>query len=188
MNTSISQKIFSMFLLIAFVFALTSRSQAQVCATFIKTFTDWVKAKPGQQDGSHAVGVKMAGVTIKDKNPDSYPWGFIYCAEGRLGLSGNDLIGRLTVVFSDRKGTDGKRFTPGKADLMDVTVFADGRVKIVLLSWGNATFFLADVKCSADGFITGILREGSSRPSQITLGLRKETMHPATDGFRDWPN
>jgi hypothetical protein len=179
-------KMLSMLLLFMLLLSFTS-IHSQVCPGFIKAFTDWIKQKPGLNEGSHAVGAKMSGVTIKDKNPDRYPWGFIYCAEGRVGLSGDNLIGRFTVVFSDRKGSDGKRFNPDKTDLMDVTIFGDGRVQFMLRSWGNATYFLQNVQCHGDGFITGLAREGGSRPSFVTIALRKEIMHPGSDGFRDWP-
>ena len=175
-------------LAIIFIIANNIYLDAQTCSTFIKTFTDWVKQKPCLDEGCHTVGAKFSGVTIKDKNVDNYPWGFIYCAEGRMGLHGNDLQGRFTAVFSDRKASDGKRFDPKKPDLIDVTIYADGRVQIMLRSWGDAVFWLQDVRCSNDGFLSGIIREGTTRPSMITIALRKETMHPSRDGFRDWPN
>lgn len=188
MNQSFFPKRVIIVVLFLSMSGMTTVLDAQVCSTFIKTFTDWVRQKSCLDEGCHTVGAKLTGVTIKDKNPDKYPWGFVYVAEGRVGLSGKNLIGRFTVVFSDRKATDGKRFDPRKTDLMDVTIFADGRVQVMLRSWGDATFFLENVQCFPDGFITGTMREGTSRPSQVTIALRKEIMHPGTDGFRDWPN
>ena len=159
---------------------------AQDCRTLVSDRINWIKAKPGQAEGSHAVGVKMAEVKMRETNPDKYPWGYGTYTEGRLGLAGDQLQGRLTVLFSDRKTSDGKnRFAPGKSDIRDITVFSDGRVKIVLVSWGSTTYFLDDVKCSQDGFITGTLRANGI--SLYSFALRKEVMHPASDGFRDWP-
>lgn len=157
------------------------------CGPFASGYIAWIQQKPGQVDGSHAVGVKMATVKIKDRNPDTYPWGYGSYTQGRLGLHGSEMTGRLTVLFSDRRAPATQDpFWPAKADIDDVTVFADGRVRIVLVSWGSATLWLEDVTCYTDGFITGIRREGNG-VSMVSLALRKEIMHPGRDDFRKWP-
>jgi hypothetical protein len=188
MNKSASQY-FSRLLLLFLLVPLLLQSApvyAQDCRTLVLDRINWIKAKPGQGEGSHAVGVKIAEVKMRETNPDKYPWGYGTYAEGRLGWAGDQLQGRLTTVFSDRKSSDGKhRFAPDKSDIRDITVFSDGRVRVVLVSWGNATYFLENVRCSQDGFITGTLR--GNGVSLYSLALRKEVMHPESDGFRDWP-
>jgi hypothetical protein len=186
MNKSASQHFSRAFLLLLSFLSQSDLIYAQDCRTLVSDRINWIKAKPGQDEGSHAVGLKMGEVKMREAHPDKYPWGYGSYTEGRLGWSGDALQGRLTVLFSDRKSSDGKnRFAPDKSDIRDVTVFLDGRVKIVLVSWGNATYFLEDVKCSQDGFITGKLR--ANGVSLYSLVLRKEVMHPNNDGFRNWP-
>ena len=156
-------------------------SAAEVgCRAFVADYVSWAKAKVGV----NAVGAKLGGVKLRDTNPTSYPWGHGSYAESRLGLHGNELEGRFKVVFSDRKAGI-YRFDPARADLQDVRLFADGRVRVVLVTWGHASIFLEDVKCYAGGFLTGIKKEGNG-VSMVTLLLRKEVMRPG-DGFRDWP-
>lgn len=176
-----------MVLLVLIGLAVLGRAAAGItnCPALITDHLDWIRQKPGQSRGSHAVGVKMAAVKIRERGPQTYPWGHGAYAEGRLGLAGDQMTGRLTVVFSDRKA--GKyRFDPAKTDLQDVTVFADGRVRVVLVSWSHTTLVLEDVQCYSDGFITGVEREGNG-VSIVSLVLRKEVMLPGADGFRDWP-
>ena len=165
---------------------LAGAAHGQDCAALASGYLRWVGEKPGQTEGSRTVGVKMAVVKIRERNPDRYPWGHGSYSEGRLGWHGDDMTGRLRTLFSDRRSSDGHRFAPDKSDLKDVTVFADGRVRVVLVSWGSATFFLEDVKCFRDGFIAGVMREANG-VSLVSLALRREIMHPATDGFRGWP-
>ncbi|MFP3943678.1 MAG: hypothetical protein ACLFWF_07285 [Alphaproteobacteria bacterium] len=133
------------------------------------------------------VGVKMSTVKVKTLDRKTYPWGYGSYAEGRLGWRGDEMTGRLKVLFSDR-WTDGRRhrFARGKSDVQDVTVFADGKVRIILQGWGGAKFFLKHVRCYRDGFITGLKHEKNG-VSMVTLALRKEISLPGKDGFRDWP-
>jgi hypothetical protein len=156
------------------------------CRTMAGDYITWAQANRTLGDGSNTVGVKMTAAKIQNTNPDAYPWGFGAVAEGRMGLDANGLTGRLSVVFSVRRSADGRRFDPKQADIQDVTLFTDGRVRIILRTWGSATFFLDDVRCYDDGFITGIMREGNG-VSMVTLALRKEKIRSASDGFRDWP-
>ena len=129
------------------------------------------------------MGVKIGEVKLRETNPDKYPWGYGSYTEGRLGAAGDALTGRLTVLFGDRK-TGGRPFATDHSDIIDVTVMADGRVKIVLVSWGNGALFLEDMKCYREGFMTGLVR--ANGVSFYTIALRKEIMHPATDNWR-WP-
>ena len=153
------------------------------CEDFVAHYVSWA----GQNQSAHRVGAKMAAVKIRTSNPRAYPWGHGSYSEGGFGWHGNELEGRFKTVFSDRKAPGGKyRFDPNKADIQDVKLFEDGRVQIMLRSWGDATFFLNDVHCTDDGFISGIKREANGR-SMVTFILRKEVMMPGEDGFRDWP-
>jgi len=171
----------------SFVPPAAAWSSPTACGPFIRDHLTWMAQKPGQDDGSHAVGVKMATVKIKERNPDAYPWGYGSYAEGRLGWHGDDMTGRLTVVFSDRRRSGTlARFSPDKTDIEDVTVFADGKVRIVLVTWGSTALWLESVTCYSDGFITGVRREANG-VAMVSLALRKEIMHPGKDGFRDWP-
>ncbi len=158
------------------------------CPTVIGEYLGWAGSGQGFEEGSHAVGAKMAALKIREMNPETYPWGHGSYSEGRLGWHGNEMTGRFTVLFSDRKSSDGKyRFNPDAADLQDITVFADGRVQVILRTWGDATFLLEDVTCYADGFLTGVKREANG-VSLVVLLLRKEVMLLGRDGFRDWPS
>jgi hypothetical protein len=153
------------------------------CKTFVAGFVSWARANIGV----NAVGAKMGAVKVRESNPTTYPWGHGSYSEGRLGLHGNDLEGRFKVLFSDRKAPAGKfRFDPGRADIQDIRLFADGRVRILLRSWGDTSLSLGDVKCYSDGFLTGVKREANG-VSMVTLLLRKEVMMEGKDGFRDWP-
>lgn len=161
--------------------------KASDCRTFLAPYFQWIEQRPGQRDGDHVVGAKMASVKIREMGAATYPWGHGSYAEGRLGWHGGDLTGRFMVLFSDRKSPDGKyRFDPKQADIQDVSVFRDGRVRVVLRSWGNASFFLDSITCYGDGFITGIKREDNGT-SMVTLLLRKEVIVTGKDGLRDWP-
>lgn len=153
------------------------------CKTFVANYVSWAKEKIG----ANRVGAKMAAVKIRETSPKAYPWGHGSYSEGGFGLHGNDLEGRFITVFSDRKAPGGKyRFDPDKADIQDVKLFADGRVRIMLRSWGDATFFLDGVRCTDDGFISGNKREVNG-VSMVTFILRKEIIMEAEDAFRDWP-
>jgi hypothetical protein len=149
-------------------------------------YFQWIEQRQGLNDGDHAVGVKMSAVKLRESNPETYPWGHGSYAEGRLGWHGNDLTGRLKVLFSDRRTADGDRFDRGKADVQDVTVSRDGRVRITLVTWGNTELVLERVTAQGNGLFNGIVREGNG-VSLVTLLLRKEVMRPDRDGFRDWP-
>ena len=113
-----------------------------------------------------------------------------------MGWHGTDMTGRFTVVFSDRRtaGTQA-RFAPTKSDLQDITAFSDGRVRVMLRSWGDATIWLEDVQCYKDGFMTGINREGNGvsmmafalarrsctrTGTAFALGRRRGVRHRAT--------
>ncbi len=157
------------------------------CRGMVADYFNWINQNRGTHDGAHAVGVKMAAVKIRERNPERYPWGHGSYAEGRLGWHGDELTGRLKVLFSDRRSAQSnRRFDPARSDVQDVTVYADGRVRVVLVSWGNTSLFLQDVRCYQDGFITGVKREGNGT-SMVSLALRKEVIRPGRDGFRDWP-
>jgi hypothetical protein len=161
--------------------------KAADCSSVLPSYFQWSAEKQGQTEGSHAIGVKMGVVKIRETDPMTYPWGHGFYSEGRLAGHGDDMTGRLTVLFSDQKSPDGKyRFNPQKSNIQDITVFKDGRIRIVLRNWGDAQFFLENVACYPDGFITGIMREGNG-VSLVTLVIRKEVILPARDGFRNWP-
>ena len=84
----------------------TSRSAAPNgttdCRTMIRGYIDWM-AGARLRDGDHAVGAKLATVKIRQRDPDTYPWGHESVSEGRMGWHGTDMTGRFTVVFSDRR-------------------------------------------------------------------------------------
>ena len=153
------------------------------CKDFVSNYVSWAKEKVGV----NRVGAKKTAVKIRETNPTTYPWGHGSYSEGGFGLHGNELEGRFVTVFSDRKAPGGKyRFDPDKADIQDVKLFADGRVQIMLRTWGNATFLLDNVVCTDDGFINGIQREANGT-SMVTFILRKEIIMEGSDTFRDWP-
>lgn len=171
--------------LVVSFFALTLPGAAGEisCNSLVGDYVSWSRARPGV----NRVGAKMAAVKIREKGPTTYPWGHGSYAEGGFGLHGNDLEGRFVTLFSDRKAPGGKyRFDPDRSDIQDVKLFADGRVQIVLRSWGNVKLFLDNIICTNDGFISGIKREANGT-SLVTFVLRKEIAVEGKDGFRDWP-
>jgi hypothetical protein len=151
------------------------------CKAFVADYVSWAKAKIGV----NRVGAKMTAIKIRETNPTTYPWGHGSYAEGGFGLHGNELEGRFVTVFSDRKAPGGKyRFDPDKADIQDIKLFADGRVQVMLRSWGNATFLLENVKCTNGGFMYGVMRELNGT-SMVTLLLRKEVIVGGKN--QSWP-
>jgi hypothetical protein len=171
--------------ILVFFFCIIQSADAREinCRTFVADYVSWAQAKLQV----NLVGARMAAIKFPEKNPTTYPWGNGSYSEGRFGWHGNELVGRFKTVFSDRKAPGGKyRFDPDKADIQDVTLFEDGRVQIVLSSWGSAIFFLDGVRCTDDGLISGILREANGT-SAVTFVLRKEVKKGGRDTFRDWP-
>lgn len=143
------------------------------CRPLIAEHVSWIKAKVT----AHRVGAKMAAVKIRDSRPERYPWGHGSYADGGFGLHGDDLVGRFLVAFSDRMKPGAHGFDPGRRDIQDVTVFADGRVQVLLRSWGDTALWLEQVTCYPEGFITGVKREGNG-VSMVSLLLRKEVIVP----------
>lgn len=167
----------------AFCLVLPATAGEISCKNFVANYVSWAKANIGV----NRVGAKMTAVKIRETNPKTYPWGHGSYSEGGFGLHGKELEGRFKTVFSDRKAPGGKyRFDPDKADIQDVKLFEDGRVRIILRTWGNATFFLDSVSCTDDGFINGIKREANGT-SMVTFILRKEVIMEGKDGFHNWP-
>jgi hypothetical protein len=156
------------------------------CAAFIQDLWSWVNQKKGASAGDHRVGAKMAVVKIQSRGTTTYPWGHGAYAEGGFGWSGDTLVGRFKVLFSDRKSASGARFDAAKADIQDVTLHKDGRVEIMLRNWGNTLLPLHDLTCHPDGFLTGIRREGNG-VSMVSFALRKEVITPGSHPAQSWP-
>jgi len=160
------------------------------CTELFSKYVDWVNENPGTDEGSHAVGVKMADIKIRETDPQQYPWGHGSYAEGRLGLGGGptgpEFKGRLKFLFSDRISPEDCRFDRDQSDIRDVTFLESGKIRIELISWGGVSFDLEDVMCYKGDFITGIMKEANGI-SMISLLLRKDIIKPGQDGFRDWP-
>jgi hypothetical protein len=135
MIKSVIQK-FPRVLLLSLLLPFLSQSAptyAQDCRALAMDRINWIKAKPGQSDGSHVVGVNIGEVKLKETNPDKIPWGYGSYTEGRMGGAGDQLVGRFKVLFSGRK-SGGCPFATDQSDIRDVTLFSDGRVKIALVS------------------------------------------------------
>ncbi|GAB4523983.1 MAG: hypothetical protein Kow00133_12080 [Amphiplicatus sp.] len=156
------------------------------CAAFAEELWGYVNARRGADPGAHRIGAKMAAVKIRSRDGATYPWGHGAYSEGALGWGGDRLIGRFTVLFSDRRAGLGARFDATQADIQDVTLHKDGRVDIMLRSWGNAVVELEDVRCYGDGFLTGIAREGGG-VSIVSFALRKEIITPNSHPAKLWP-
>lgn len=165
---------------------LAPRSAEVDCAAFAEDLWDYVNASRGANPGDHRIGAKMAAVKIRSRDGAAYPWGHGAYAEGALGWGGDRLSGRFAILFSDRRAGTGARFDAAQADIQDVTLHKDGRVDIMLRSWGNAVVELEDVRCYADGFLTGIAREGNG-VSIVSFALRKEIITPDSHPAKLWP-
>ncbi len=157
------------------------------CDAFIQDFLDWLaERRTGAR--AHRVGAKMTSVKIRDRRGEVYPWGHGAYSEGGFGWGGSKLVGRFKTLFSDRRvGVGGNRFAHDKSDIQDVTLHADGRVEIMLRSWGDTMLTLENVTCYRDGFLTGVKREGNG-VSLVSFALRKEIATPDTPrGAAAWP-
>jgi len=75
---------------------------------------------------------------------------------------------RPEPAFNDRG------FDPNRRDITDITLWADGRGRIMLRSWGDAVLWLTDLRCDSAGFMSAIEREGNGT-SMVTLSFRRET-------------
>ena len=75
MNKPVIQQFPGVLLLsLLFVFLYQSTpTYAQDCRALAMDRINWVKAKPGQNDGSHTVGVKIGEVKLRVTNPDMHP-------------------------------------------------------------------------------------------------------------------
>ncbi len=156
------------------------------CAAFIQDLWDYVNAKKGASVGDHRIGAKMAAVKIRDRNGSVYPWGHGSYSEGAFGWGGANLQGRFVVLFSDRKTSGGARFDKAKSDIQDVTLYTDGRVEIMLRSWGNTVLQLEAPHCYRDGFLVGVAREGNG-VSLVSFALRKELITTGSHPSALWP-
>ncbi|MBI1365040.1 MAG: hypothetical protein GC153_03690 [Alphaproteobacteria bacterium] len=156
------------------------------CAAFIEDLWSYVNANKGASEGAHRIGAKMARVKIQSRATTNYPWGHSAYSEGAFGWSGDSLVGRFKVLFSDRKSAAGARFDAGKADIEDVTLYKDGHIEIMLRGWGNAVLKPTSLRCYPDGFVTGIIREDNG-VSMVSFALRKEQITPGSHPASLWP-
>lgn len=156
------------------------------CAAFLQDLWAYVNANKGASEGAHRIGAKMAAVKIRERSGGVYPWGHGSYSEGAFGWSGANLQGRFVMLFSDRKTSAGARFDKAQSDIQDVTLYTDGRVEIMLRSWGNAILKLEALQCYNDGFLTGIAREGNG-VSFVSFALRKEVITAGSHPSALWP-
>lgn len=156
------------------------------CAAFIEGLWSWVNENHGPGEGAHRIGAKMSSVKIRERGLTTYPWGHGAYSEGAFGWGGDKLMGRFKVLFSDRKNSAGARFDKAQADIEDVTLYKDGRVEVMLRSWGDTLLKLESLRCYNDGFLTGIKREGNG-VSMVSFVLRKEVMTPDSHPALVWP-
>jgi hypothetical protein len=156
------------------------------CAGFIQGLVDWAGERRTGAN-AHRIGAKMSSTKITETNETTYPWGHGGYSEGAFGWGGSKLTGRFNVLFSDRRiGAGGNRYDHSKSDIQDVTLHTDGRVEILLRSWGNTLLNLEEVTCYRDGFLTGLKREANG-VSLVSFALRKETATPDSHPGTVWP-
>lgn len=161
--------------------------------SFMADLYEWVKTSSPDLDEPHHIGGKLGVVKIRDRRIDVHPWGHGAYSESGFSIGGTldydgetvaALTGRFTVVFSDRASHDEEcLFDLAGTDLQDITLFEDGKVRVVLVTWGHTTLWLDEVTCYSEGFLTGIRREGNG-DSLVTLALRKQLL--PSDGVW-WP-
>lgn len=156
------------------------------CAVLAEGLWGWVNENHGGGEGAHRIGAKMASVKIRERDGSVYPWGHGAYSEGAFGWSGDKLVGRFTVLFSDRKSGAGARFDKAQTDIEDITLYKDGRVEIMLRSWGNTVLKLEESRCYSDGFLTGLKHEGNG-VSLVSFALRREVMTPDSHPAVLWP-
>lgn len=157
------------------------------CSAFIEGLWSWVNQNHTLSAGGHKIGANMAAIKIRERDGTVYPWGHGSYSQGGFGWNGDKLTGRFKVLFSDRRASSGgPRFDASKSDIQDITLFKDGRVEIMLRSWGNTILKLEELKCYRDGFLTGIKREGNG-VSMVSFVMRKEVITPGAHPSQLWP-
>jgi hypothetical protein len=137
------------------------------CAALFSGHIAWISAGLGHR----RIGAKFARVKITSgaTAPAATKWGHISVSEGAFAFAHPGFMeGRFLVAFNDRG------FDPNRRDITDITLWADGRGRIMLRSWGDAVLWLTDLRCDSAGFMSAIERERNGT-SMVTLSFRRET-------------
>lgn len=143
------------------------------CNSLIENLSNWIKQTNSRYE--FRVGAVMSSVKENAK--------YVGYTEGTFNQADSSGISSsygFTSTFSDRKyardcqpGTiclNNQGFDVKKADQLDLKIQSNNVLKIVLKSWGNATYYVP-VQCSND-FMFGTLTEGTSK-SFISLSFNK---------------
>lgn len=166
---------------------LKPAGMTMACSAFIEDLWSWANENRAPTTGGHRIGANMATIKIRERDGTVYPWGHGGYTEGGFAWNGNKLTGRFKVLFSDRRaGSGGPRFDASKSDIQDITLYKNGRVEIMLRSWGNTILNLEELKCYRGGFLTGIKREGNGL-SMVSFVMRKEVITPGAHPSQLWP-
>jgi hypothetical protein len=137
------------------------------CSTLIGGHIAWISANLGHR----RIGAKFARVKITSgaMAPAATKWGHVSVAEGAFAFAHPGFMeGRFLVAFNDRG------FDLNRRDITDITLWADGRGRIMLRSWGDAVLPLTDLRCDSAGFLSALEHEGNGT-SMVTLSFRRET-------------
>lgn len=138
------------------------------CGAMIGAHIAWMTVSLGHR----RIGAKFARVKITSSAtaPATTKWGHISVAEGAFAFAHPGFMeGRFRVAFNDRG------FDPNRRDITDITLWADGRGRIMLRSWGDVVLPLSEMRCDSAGFLSAIEREGNG-VSMVTLSFRRETL------------
>lgn len=143
------------------------------CASTVNDAYAWAS----KRDGRYEYVVDFMLSTMKA------PTKFVHYSNGTftLGSDGQLSSGQTPAVFSDRAWCPNnsgpfcapyQKFDYRKADQMTFTLQHNGVLKVVLNTWGNATYNVS-LQCT-NGFLYGSLVEANGS-SFVTMNLKKTT-------------
>lgn len=178
-NISLFTKV--IFTLLAAIQLGSSRAQAEDCSAIIGDAMSWLET--GEPGYTHSVGFSMTGIKAPAKFVSYGAGGLEFVRGGRPSpivrpvsyLKGAN----IQTTFSDRTWCPelGEGFCTGyqafnykAADIQQLYLYSNSTAKIVLSTWGNATYTVP-LTCS-NGFIYGTLVEPTGN-SMIVLSLNK---------------
>jgi hypothetical protein len=159
-----------MMLMMAAVMGLlfSGEARAQNCSTFMQDKLTWMSGSGNYLyvQGSSVNATQGGG------------WGLVSYVEGWItGISPSytyyDYVNRryvtvparirgddLSQTFSDRNATGYQPFDRNQADRINLSIDANGKIYITLVSWGNGTVTVEPTTC-ANGLIYGFSSDGS---------------------------
>lgn len=141
------------------------------CEDLIGDAIRWASQRDGRYQ--YRVGFQLSSVKATAK--------FVHQSEGAfLAMDGTLRAEKVQAAFSDRSWCPElspgsfcvpyQKFDHRRQDEMTLTIFDTGTMRVVLNTWGNATYNIK-LQCSR-GFLYGVLTEPNGN-SFVTLSLNK---------------